>query len=251
MSTKQVKGAIMNSKNLNGTGISTINYSGRPGAKPKRRTLYVFILVDNSYSMAGAKMQVSNVTLQCESEVWVDVAKDNGCDIKVQIIRFGEGAEAMFEEPVNVEDLELQDLVADGCSTDNGMAFKVLGGQLNNVISHRMLPPLIVELSDGQPTDEYKGALANLQENPLFQKSVKLAVAIGPQAHKSKCLLEFVGGNPELVWKADDKNPGDISKAIKWATTSSIVRQSQGPSDNDIHTGDLNKVVTPDSQVTW
>lgn len=251
MSTKKVKSVVMNAKNAKGNGTSIVSHSGRPGAKPKRRTLYVFILVDNSLSMAGEKMQVSNVTLQCESEVWVDVAKDNGCDIKVQVIRFGEGAEPMFEEPINVEDLELQDLVADGGSTDNGMAFKVLSGQLNNVISHRMLPPLIVELSDGEPTDDYKAALAKLQENPLFQKSVKLAVAIGPQAHKSKCLLEFVGGNPELVWKADDKNPGDISKAIKWATTSSIVRQSQGPSDDDMHTSDFNKVGTPDSQVTW
>lgn len=251
MSTRKVKATMASSKSLSGTGSVIEGAGGRPGAKPKKRTLYVFILVDNSISMAGEKMQVSNVTLHDESEVWVDVAKDNGCEIKVQIIKFGEGAEAMFEEPMKVEDLELQDIVADGGSTDNGMAFKVLSGQLNNVISHRMLPPLIVELSDGAPTDDYKSALSSLKKNPLFQKSVKLAVAIGPEAHKSKCLLEFVDGNPELVWKADEKNPGDISKAIKWATTSSIVRQSSGPSDNDMRTGDFNKAEAPASQLTW
>ncbi len=241
----------------NGTGVAkaTVKKAGRPGASLVKRILYIFILLDKSISMAREKIQVTNNTLHGEIEEWRKIAEDRGVTIKLQIIQFGRGAEAMFAEPVDVMELDYEDVVADGEATDNGEAFHVLNGQLNNVIANHMISPLVVELSDGVPTDDYKEQLDALKKNPLFKTSVKVAVAIGDEAGESKCLSDFTG-NKEMVIVADNNNPGDISKKIKWATTGSILRATSGKDnsgkENDsLVPEDLKKVKKPDSIVTW
>ena len=79
----------------------------------------------------------------------------------------------------------------------------------------RALPPVVVMLSDGQPTDDYKQSLANLQKLPWMKKAVKIAIAIGQDADQ-EILTEFTG-NQELVLQAN--NATMLTKMIKWAST--------------------------------
>lgn len=84
----------------------------------------------------------------------------------------------------------------------------------------RALPPVIVLLSDGQPTDDYKTALDKLRKLPWFRKAVKIAISIGQDAD-DEVLIEFTG-NKELVLQAN--NAAALAKMIKWAsTTASMV----------------------------
>lgn len=84
----------------------------------------------------------------------------------------------------------------------------------------RALPPVIVLLSDGQPTDDYKKSLDKLKEMPWFRKAVKIAISIGQDADDD-VLIEFAG-NRELVLQAN--NATALAKMIKWAsTTASMV----------------------------
>ena len=84
----------------------------------------------------------------------------------------------------------------------------------------RALPPVIVLLSDGQPTDDYKRSLEKLKKLPWFRKAVKIAISIGQDADDD-VLVEFCGNN-ELVLQAN--NAAALAKMIKWAsTTASMV----------------------------
>ena len=84
----------------------------------------------------------------------------------------------------------------------------------------RALPPVIVLLSDGQPTDDYKKSMKNLKKLPWFRKAVKIAISIGQDAD-DEVLIEFTG-NKELVLQAN--NATTLAKMIKWAsTTASMV----------------------------
>ena len=83
---------------------------------------------------------------------------------------------------------------------------------------------MIVLLSDGQPTDDYKTALDKLRKLPWFRKAVKIAISIGQDAD-DEVLIEFTG-NKELVLQAN--NAAALAKMIKWAsTTASMVLHRQ------------------------
>ena len=102
-----------------------------------------------------------------------------------------------------------------------GKAFELLAAQLGiPPMPTRALPPVIVLLSDGQPTDDYKKGLDKLKALPWFKKAVKIAISIGKDADDD-VLSEFTG-NRELVLQAN--NPTALVKMIKWAsTTASMV----------------------------
>ena len=103
-----------------------------------------------------------------------------------------------------------------GVELKAGKAFEMLSAQLSvDQLGERALPPVIVLLSDGQPTDDYKQELANLLHQPWGKKSVRIAIAIGQDADM-KVLSEFTG-NRELVLQAN--NAATLIKMIKWAST--------------------------------
>ena len=105
--------------------------------------------------------------------------------------------------------------------TELGKAFDLLAAQLSiPPMPERALPPVIVLLSDGQPTDDYKRSLEKLKKLPWFRKAVKIAISIGQDADDD-VLVEFCGNN-ELVLQAN--NAAALAKMIKWAsTTASMV----------------------------
>lgn len=105
----------------------------------------------------------------------VDAAKDNpNAQLLVRTLKFSTGATWVTPTPVNVEDFAWDDLDAGGV-TDLGKAFEMLAAQLTiPPMSDRALPPVIVLLSDGQPTDDYKSALDRLLHLPWGKKQSEL-----------------------------------------------------------------------------
>ena len=97
----------------------------------------------------------------------------------------------------------------------------------------RALPPVIVLLSDGQPTDDYKKSMEKLKKRPWFRKAVKIAISIGQDAD-DEVLIEFAG-NKELVLQAN--NATALAKMIKWAsTTASMVSAPSSKPMNSVAT---------------
>lgn len=201
----------------------------RPGGELASRPLHFFWVVDCSGSMWGEKIGTVNNAIQEVIPEMVDAAEDNpNAQLMVRTLKFSTGASWVTADPVKVENFAWKDLEAGGV-TDLGKAFELLAAQLTiPPMSDRALPPVIVLLSDGQPTDDYKKALDKLLSLPWGKKSVRIAISIGQDADDS-VLQEFTG-NRELVLQAN--NATMLTKMIKWASTvASVVSApaSRGP----------------------
>lgn len=188
----------------------------RPGGELASRPLHFFWVVDCSGSMWGEKIGVVNNAIQSVLPEMVDEAADNpNAQLMIRTLKFSTGASWVTENPVKVEEYAWEDLEAAGV-TDLGKAFELLSGQLSvEQMGDRALPPVIVLLSDGQPTDDYKKSLDKFQKLPWTKKAVKIAISIGQDADDD-VLLEFTG-NRELVLQAN--NAKMLAKMIKWAST--------------------------------
>ena len=192
----------------------------RPGGEVANRPLHFFWVVDCSGSMMGEKIGVVNNAIQSCIPEMVDAASGNPyAQLLIRTLKFSSGASWVTTTPVPVEDFAWEDLEANGL-TDLGKAFDLLAAQLTiPPMSDRALPPVIVLLSDGFPTDEYKESLNKLLHLPWGKKAVKIAISIGQDAD-DEVLAEFTG-NRELVLQAN--NAAALTKMIKWASTTASV----------------------------
>lgn len=188
----------------------------RPGGELASRPLHFFWVVDCSGSMYGEKIGSVNHAIQSTIPDMVDAANDNpNAQLLIRTLKFATGASWVTATPVPVEDFAWDDLTAGGV-TDLGKAFDLLAAQLTiPPMTDRALPPVIVLLSDGQPTDSYRDSLDKLLKLPWGKKSVRIAISIGQDADDD-VLQEFTG-NRELVLQAN--NPQALVKMIKWAST--------------------------------
>ena len=100
--------------------------------------------------------------------------------------------------------------------------------------------PVIILLSDGGPTDNYKKALDSIQQNNWFKYAIKIAIAIGNDADK-KVLAEFTGNNEAVI---EVHNRLALKSIIRFVsiTSSQVNSQSSG-------IGDANKQAKVVSQV--
>lgn len=188
----------------------------RPGGELASRPLHFFWIVDCSGSMYGEKIGTVNNAIQSTIPEMVDAAKDNpNAQLFVRTLKFSDGASWVTADPVPIEEFAWDDLDAGGC-TRLGLALDLLAAQLTiPPMTERALPPVLVLLSDGEPTDEYKPALEKLMKLPWAKKSVRIAISIGKDADDN-VLADFTG-NRELVLQAN--NPQALVKMIKWAST--------------------------------
>jgi uncharacterized protein YegL len=201
----------------------------RPGGELANRPLHFIWIVDCSGSMHGEKIQQVNYAIRQTIPDMKNAAEDNpNARLLVRTICFSTGARWVYVNPVNIEDFEWEDLEADGV-TDMGYAFELLAEQLTiPPMSDRALPPVLVLLSDGQPTDAYKKPLNELKALPWGKKAVKIAISIGADADNN--VLEEFTGNKELILQAN--NPQSLVKMIKWAST--LVKQVSSPNSRRI-----------------
>ena len=196
-----------------------------PGGEMAKRPLNFFWVVDSSGSMTvDRKMEQLNYAIQSTIPDMRQAAADNtNAQLLVQALQFNSGAQWMTINPVKIEDYTWTDLRASG-GTSLGKALNLLAGQLTiPPMSDRALPPVIVLLSDGQPTDSYKDPLKKLLDLKKKKKSVRIAIAIGKDANRA--VLEEFTGNPELV--LDANNPQALVAMIKWAST--VAKQVSQP----------------------
>jgi uncharacterized protein YegL len=170
--------------------------------------------------MHGEKIGTVNHAVQDTIPEMVDAADSNPyAQLLVRTLKFATGAEWITPEPAKIDEFSWVDLAADGV-TDLGAAFKLLAAELTiPPMSERALPPVIVLLSDGQPTDDYKTELDALSALPWGRKSVRIAVAIGRDADLG--VLEEFTGNADLVLQA--KNREMLVRMIKWASTAAAM----------------------------
>lgn len=205
-----------------------------PGGALANRPLHFFWMVDCSSSMAGDRIGAVNHAIQeCIEPMREEAAGNPNAQLYIHTLKFASGASWVTAEPVPIEEFAWEDVEASGI-TDMGKAFELLAGQLSMPpMPDRALPPVIVLLTDGNPTDDWKRPLEKLLKMPWGKKAVKVAIAIGKDADRS--VLEAFTGNPEAV--LDAGNPEVLTHFIKWAST--VASAVSNPTSNPMEVGDV------------
>jgi len=121
-----------------------------------------------------------------------------------------------------------------GGNTCLGAALRELAAQLKiPPMPQRALPPVLVLISDGNPTDDFEAGLARLMAEPWGKKAVRVAIAIGQDVDLS--VLDRFVANPSLP-TLQANNPEALVQYIQWASTA-VLQSSSAPSsrsDGDV-----------------
>jgi len=189
-----------------------------------RKTMVLFFLIDTSGSMSGSKIGAVNAAIEEVIPELKDLSAGNAdAEVKIAALEFNSSASWLTGEgPIPVDNF-LWRYVDAGGNTAMGEACR----KLNDALSTKAFmqeavgsfAPAIFLLSDGEPTDDFSGGLAELQTNNWFKAAIKVAVAIGDDANKTR-LAEFTGSMESVL---EVHNSAMLRKMIKFVS----VRVSQ------------------------
>lgn len=185
-----------------------------------RKTMVMFFLIDTSGSMSGSSIGQVNDAMR---EVLPDLKdiSDNNADakIKIAVLSFSSGTEWLTPQPEDLEGYKWINLNAGGV-TDLGEACKELDSKLNrNAFLQDAVgnyAPVVILISDGVPTDDFKSGLEQLKKNKWFGAAIK--VALGVEDADMDALKEFTG-NTETAIFLKDKNM--LKKLIRFVSVTS------------------------------
>jgi len=199
----------------------------RPGGELASRPLHFFWICDCSGSMqADGKIQSLNNAIKEAAPHMQKAAEENpNAQVFVRAVRFSDGAQWHVAQPTLAADFRWTDLKAGGM-TDMGKAISLVADQLRiPPMTERALPPILLLVSDGQPTDDYAAAVRDLLDLPWGKRAVRIAVAIGEDADQD-ALRVFVA-NPEMpILQAN--NAETLVNYIKWASTA-VLKAASAP----------------------
>jgi uncharacterized protein YegL len=230
-----------------------------PNVRLANRPLHFIYLCDCSGSMAAqGKMQALNQAIRQSLPGMARVARENPeARVLVRAVRFADRANWHIGEPTPVERLQWHDLQAGGV-TAMGEALELVADQLASPpMEERALPPVLVLISDGQPTDDFDTGLARLLRQPWAQKAVRLAIAVGHDADQ-EVLQQFIG--PESSASGQRRDPSSrsprrplqasnataLAQYIQWASTAVVGAASMPASRVEAHGEPQGNIPLPD-----
>lgn len=216
----------------------------RPGGELATRPLHFIWITDCSGSMSiDGKIQSLNTAIHEAIPHMQAVADENpNAQVLVRAIKFSSGAQWHIATPTPVADFKWMDLTADGV-TDMGRALSMVADQLKiPPMTERALPPVLVLISDGQPTDDFSKGLRELMDQPWGKKAVRVAIAIGEDADYD-VLQNFIG-NPELK-PLQANSPEDLVNRIKWVSTAVLKAASSPATQQDASGGGTVPIPVP------
>ncbi|GLZ11645.1 hypothetical protein Acsp04_18800 [Actinomadura sp. NBRC 104425] len=205
-----------------------------PGGRMASRPLHFIWLLDCSGSMSiNGKIGELNFAIREAIPEMQQAARDNpAASLVVRAITFASGADWHIAEPTPVEQFTWDDVHTYG-GTDMGAAFRLAAAELRTPpMPERALRPVLAVVSDGQPTDDWRSGLREIDATPWGKRAVRVAIAIGDDADRSM-LKEFLG-NPELE-PILAKNPKQLVAAIRWASTVAVKNASTPTVEGDKH----------------
>ncbi len=189
------------------------------------RVMTLFFVVDTSGSMEGRKIGAVNTAIESVIPEIRRISDENAdAEIKVAALAFSTGARWLTRQPVDAADFTWSYLSAGGV-TDLGRACEILNEKLSRSAGYMnaasgSYAPVILLMSDGEPTDEYAQGLGQLKGNSWFKHALKFAIAIGDDVN-DEVLADFAG-NREAVLKVH--SPEALAQLIRFvAVTSSQI----------------------------
>jgi uncharacterized protein YegL len=167
-----------------------------------KKQLVLFFVVDTSGSMAGEKIGALNTA--CREALNDPEFKNAGgadADIVVAVLEFSNGCKWQTAFPIPVDTMQWRDLQAEG-GTDLGAACRELTKKLDKSqflnAPGGSAAPVMLLLSDGEPTDDFQQGIAALKQNKYYKQCIRLACAIGDDANLD-VLAEFTGSKESVL----------------------------------------------------
>jgi uncharacterized protein YegL len=192
------------------------------------RPLPVIVLADASGSMGeNGKIEALNAAIK---EMVATFSKESRlrAEIQVGLITFGGKAQMHLPLVAAHSVAGFAELKAEGV-TPMGAAFDLARQLLEDKdrIPSRAYRPVLILLSDGQPTDDWEAPFKALCDSERAQKATRLAMAIGPDADEAM-LKDFANDIEAPIFKAH--NARDIHRFFRAVTMSVTTRTaSQHP----------------------
>ena len=220
--------------------------SKRPGGELASRPLHFFWICDCSGSMQsdGKIQSLNNAIKEAIPHMQKSAGENPNAQVFIRALKFSDGAQWHLAEPTPIDDFRWSDLTAGGM-TDMGRAMTLLAQQLRiPPMTDRALPPVVVLISDGQPTDNFEADLKTLMDVPWAQRAVRIAIAIGQDADQGP-LRKFIGNTEVPVLEAN--NAETLVNYIRWASTA-VLRAASSPasqSQSSVSTGGTVPIPAP------
>lgn len=182
-----------------------------------RRTLHVIFAIDTSGSMAGDRVRALNDAMRAALPAMKAAAAGNpNVDVAVRVLRFSDAVDWLAGEATPLDDFAWNDVNAGG-ETNMGAAFSALAEAMSaSAMDARHLPPIVVLMSDGLPTDESENGLAAFLASEYGAKAIRLAIAIGSDADLG-LLQEFIASPTVKPLQAN--SAAALGHRIKWAAS--------------------------------
>jgi len=194
--------------------------SGDPVATPlattpedtsaQRRVMNVFMIVDTSGSMSGAKIGSVNQAIRETLPELANVQRiQPGVEIRLALMSFNSAAKWITPLPEPVDRTTFVNFSAGG-GTNAALAFDLLSDKLsrkafmNAVGGH--YAPLILFLSDGESSGGWESKLDKLRANRWYQCATRVAIAAGKEATTPEAMRLFkeFTENSEMIIYADE-----------------------------------------------
>lgn len=189
-----------------------------PAPATERPILHVIFAVDGSGSMTGERIASLNWAARAAIPAMREAAADHPeVDVRVRVLRFGDEVEWPVATPVPVGEFVWSALAAGG-ETAMGAALTAIAAALTaeGAADRTLLPPVIVLLSDGLPTDDARAGIAALDGCELGASAVRIPIAIGQDADLD-LLAEFIGDPALRPLRA--QNAEMLVNRIRWAAS--------------------------------
>ena len=202
-----------------------------------RKLLPIIYVLDVSGSMCGQPISALNEAMRETQNLLKEKQSANpNAKIKIGAMSFSSGAQWITGNGIGLEDLEdffWNDLSAGGI-TDLGEALKMLYDKLSRSDIIRddetigYCRPIIIFMSDGEPTDNWESALEKAKTNKWFANATRISMAVGEYAKRGSNawnVLSKVAGGDEAVLEITDLEM--LKSMIRAVTMSASTLNSQ------------------------
>ena len=190
---------------------------------PPRKDLCVFYMLDTSGSMGGEPINILNRAMEETTQALQGQAQHNGdAHVKLAVMTFDTNPRWVQPDgPEYIEDFEWEDVYAGG-TTNVGTALRELNSKLtvDEYLASKVggLPPVIIFMTDGRPTDEYANALEACKNNRMFRKATRIGIGIGDEADLDM-LAKLTGDSEAVIRPRDLRTFAKLLKVVSMTST--------------------------------
>jgi uncharacterized protein YegL len=192
------------------------------------RPLHIFFMLDASTSMLEhGKIETLNRAMREAIPAIRDASEEHPhVRVLMRAMVFGNDARWLGPEQASVS-FQWDDIVADG-RTAMGEALSLLAEELDSPsMPHHLLPPVVILMSDGDPTDDFEAGLARLERARWVDKAIRIPIAIGSRANQD-VLLAFMSPSLRASGVLQANNSRELVAYVKWASVAASTMAMQG-----------------------